>query len=398
MNTRKWIIVSGITVLVLLAMLVLAAGLTRAQEPEPETGTDSSGASGAEAAEVANIIPIQGRLTDAGGNPIDGSRTITFTLYDQSWGGTVMCRDDDYVSVDDGLFTAFLNFCAPSDIDGRQLYLGIQVEGDEEMTPRRQIYPVPYAFSLLPGAVISDTAGGHILRLRNGGSGTGLRSYSHSGTGVDASSYSGDGVVASTLSGDGVVASSVGGDGVAGYSMSGSGVVGSSGSGAAIAARGNGVITSTAKSYVWVSGNDLRKKYSADTTEFECDLYGGVLVRRGADTGNKDVMLPVTLPGQLYGQDVTLTGIDVYFQSETDFDTIDLTIVRRQTGAGSGDVIRSDGTDRVCTTACSYHLDLTSNNVLDDQHGVVYIAFRLQFSGASTYVRIGGVRLTLEHD
>jgi hypothetical protein len=149
---------------------------------------------------------------------------------------------------------------------------------------------------------------------------------------------------------------------------------------------------------VWISGNDLRKKASADTTLFECDLYGGVYVTRGGSGTTRDVMLPVTLPGQLYGQDVTLTGIDVYFDSETDFDGIGRTVVRRQSGVGSGDLMVADDTDRVCESDCSYHLDLTENNVLDDQHGVVYIAFQLFFSGSDTYVHIGGVRLTLEHD
>jgi hypothetical protein len=72
--------------------------------------------------------------------------------------------------------------------------------------------------------------------------------------------------------------------------------------------------------------------------------------------------------------------------------------VRRQTGAGSGDLIRWNGDDRVCESACSYHLDLTNNNVLDDEHGVVYIGFQMFFTSASSYVHLGGVRLTLEHD
>jgi hypothetical protein len=197
MNTRKWLIAGGVTTLVFLATLALATGLTRAQELEP--GTESNGdAEVGEAAAVINAIPIQGRLTDAGGNPIDGSRTITFTLYDRSSGGTVLCQDEDSVNVDNGLFSGFIDYCTSSDIDGKQLYLGIQVEGDEEMTPRRGIYPVPYAFSLRPGAVISDTHDG-ILTVRSTGSGDGDALFAYAGD-------EGEGVTATSVNGVGVAA------------------------------------------------------------------------------------------------------------------------------------------------------------------------------------------------
>jgi hypothetical protein len=160
----------------------------------------------------------------------------------------------------------------------------------------------------------------------------------------------------------------------------------------------SGAIQSAATTYLWISGNDLRKKYTSDPTLFALDTYGGVEVYPGAPGPiDRDVMLPVTLPGQLYGQNVTLTGIDVYLLT-TGTSYIDGTYVRRQTGAGSGDLIVGDTTDRSCLSACSYHLDLTTNNVLSDQYGAVYIAFALHFSAEPDYIQIGGVRLTLEHD
>jgi len=47
------------------------------------------------------------------------------------------------------------------------------VGSDTEMTPRRPIYPVPYAWSLRPGAYITDTMSfpSAILKVENGGSG-----------------------------------------------------------------------------------------------------------------------------------------------------------------------------------------------------------------------------------
>ena len=132
-----------LSTLLALGLLALAVGLTQAQGPQPSGA--GSGA-GAEAA-VDNVIPIQGRLTDSAGNPLNGNYSITARIYDVETGGTALCSDTDPVTVTNGLFNMNVNFCTSSDIDGRQLYLGIQVGSDGEMGPRQHIYPVPYAFS-----------------------------------------------------------------------------------------------------------------------------------------------------------------------------------------------------------------------------------------------------------
>ncbi len=452
MRTKKVLMTSWIVIGLL---LLLAVGLSQAQGPLSETAAERPTGVDAVAAS-SNYIPIQGRLTDDGGNPLDGDYSLTFSLYQAIAGGTALCSDTQTVSVDSGLFSTYMRMADCDALDGRQLYLGVQVEDDPEMAPRQAIDNVPYAWSLRPGALISDTRTGTVLEARNGGSGIGITARSDTGSALWAQNwssenaavygfnYDGEGISGGSgssagVKGGGVVGvegtgTNIGveatsdtgyalwaqndssenaaiwgfnydGEGISGVSGSsagvkGGGVVGVEGNGTDVdfSATGTGVIQSVAKSYVWVSGNDLKKRLPSDTTQFECDFYGGLLVTRGADSGTKDVMLPVTLPGQLYGQDVTVTGIDVYFESETDFDGIGLVTVRRQSGAGSGDLIIQDDTDRVCETACSFHLDFTENNVLDNQHGIVYVAFQLFFSGSDTYVQIGGVRLTLEHD
>ena len=106
-------------------------------------------------APVGIIWEVQGRLTDAAGKPINGTRTITMRLYDVSTGGVPLCEDPDTVSVANGLFTFAFDFCTTGDISGTQLYLGMQVSGEAaEMTPRQPIRPVPYAASLVNNAVI----------------------------------------------------------------------------------------------------------------------------------------------------------------------------------------------------------------------------------------------------
>jgi hypothetical protein len=185
MNTRTWLIASGTAALAALLVLILAAGLSQAQGPGPEGDINETSATRA-TTPVYNVIPIQGRLTDDGGTPIDGYRTITFSLYATSYTTTPLCQDDDSVNVENGLFTAEMDWCESSDIDGKRLYLGIQVEGDEEMTPRESIYPVPYAFSLRPGAIISGSTSTAILHVENWhSSGRGVRAYAMDETGAN---------------------------------------------------------------------------------------------------------------------------------------------------------------------------------------------------------------------
>lgn len=198
MNTRKWLIASGTVTLVILIALILAAGLTQAQGPGPEDVT--AVASPAEAAAVSGRIPVQGRLTDAGGNPLDGTYSIRFALYDAATAGSLVCEDTNSVTVDDGLFNSeILGTCSSLDITGQQLYLGIEVESDGEMTPRQPIYPVPYAISLKPRSIISDSiTNDAIVHIENSGAtGRGLRSYA---TAESGSTY---GVVGASKSPDG---------------------------------------------------------------------------------------------------------------------------------------------------------------------------------------------------
>jgi hypothetical protein len=377
----KWTLLGSILAVLLLA---LAAGLSQAQGPEPPgEGVQPEGEVGVEAAVDAQI-PIQGRLTDASGNPLNGNYSITARIYNVSSDGTALCSDTDTVPVSNGLFNMYISHCTSTILNGQQLWLGIKVGTDAEMTERQPIYPVPYAFSLIPGALISDTMSGTPLNVYNHGTGWGLDVYSAGHDAVHGRTGSSDHA------------------GVAGVSWgSGIGVYGESATGVAIRAAGTGVIQSTAKSYLWISGNALQKANSADTTVFIYDLYGGYRVQGGSDwIHNKTVLVPVTIPGQLYGQNITVTGLDLYYNTSDDLTGITVSAMRRQNGVGAGDLIFRDETDYVCPVPgqCVKHWDLTQNNVLSDQRGILYIALQLSFASDTAYVNIGGVRLTLEHD
>jgi hypothetical protein len=111
-----------------------------------------------QSATMNDIIPIQGKLTDSAGIPLNGSYSITANIYNVSTGGVALCSDTDSVTVTNGLFTFNMNFCAPTDLSGaEQLYLGLKVGSDSEMTPRQPIYANPFAWGIR-----ANTLGGDI--------------------------------------------------------------------------------------------------------------------------------------------------------------------------------------------------------------------------------------------
>jgi hypothetical protein len=107
----------------------------------------------ATAATVTQSITYQGKLTDAAGNPLTGTYTVTFKLYDVASGGTALATDTHSVTATGGLFTTTIAVTNPAVVDGRALWLGITVGSDAEMTPRQEIRPVPYAMGLRPWVV-----------------------------------------------------------------------------------------------------------------------------------------------------------------------------------------------------------------------------------------------------
>jgi hypothetical protein len=376
----RWLAAAAVLFFVILTASILEVNLGRAQAPIPPGGIRSP-----DVPDVAsNYIPVQGRLTDSAGQPLDGDYSVTFRLYDITSGGTALCEDTRSMTVTGGLFSSFMR-ADSCPIDGRQLYFSVEVASDGEMAPRQYVDNVPYAWSLRPGAKVETTSSSSILYLNNLGDGVGLWSASISGEGVHGASGTSAGV--------------------SGFSLNGPGLYGESLNGAALTA--NGRITSTEPTYLWISGNGVRPYHQSDSTIIDMNNHGGADITRGAISGNKNVMLPVTIPGSLYGQDVRITDLDLYWAGATQDELISAVLLRRQTGVCSTSScyasILYDFIDHSCDvavnpTGCTLHYDLSSNNVLLSGSGVIYITIELSFSAASTVIDIGGVRLTLEYD
>lgn len=95
-------------------------------------------------------ISHQGYLTDSNGNPVlDGDYLIGFAIYDIQTGGTALWNESQTVTVTNGVYNVILgqpgNLLDSAVFDG-DIYLGITVESDSEMTPRKKLTST--AFSL----------------------------------------------------------------------------------------------------------------------------------------------------------------------------------------------------------------------------------------------------------
>jgi hypothetical protein len=229
MKNRKWIVVAGVWVA--LALITLATGCGPA---------------------LNNFMSYQGRLTDDGGNPINGTRNITFRLYGAETGGTAIWEETHGgVQVNNGLFNVVLGANTALDEANfhQPLFLEVEVAG-QTLSPRQQLLGAPYAFSLVPGAVVKGSISASetfssTLNVFNWGDGQGIAVGSN-GTALVASGGSecGNHGVYGQTGGDWCWSSGVygkatkdhaigvtgwntaGGAGVHGYSVTGDGVYG----------------------------------------------------------------------------------------------------------------------------------------------------------------------------
>ena len=160
----------------------------------------------------------------------------------------------------------------------------------------------------------------------NNGNGVGLWAQSTNGNAIKAEGENAVSVLATNTNSPavwgvstndaGIHGASGSAPGVEGFSITGPGVYGESVSGVAIAA--NGAITSTAPTYLWISGNDVVRYNQNDTTMINMMSNGGASSSKRVKAGIKYVVLPVTIAGTLYGQNVRVAAVDIYWQGETD--------------------------------------------------------------------------------
>ncbi len=94
---------------------------------------------------VPNLIDYQGRLTDENGDPLTGTFSITFSIYNVEIGGTAIWDDTLPVYVNEGLFHVTLGEFDDDYFNSENRWLGLTIESDDEMEPRTKILSVPYS-------------------------------------------------------------------------------------------------------------------------------------------------------------------------------------------------------------------------------------------------------------
>ena len=98
---------------------------------------------------VPPTLNYQGHLTDSSGIPIDDSVSIVFAIYDIDIGGTALWSETQSVIIDKGVFSVELGGGSnpfPLGLFESPLWMGIKVDTDAEMTPRRPISSVGFSF------------------------------------------------------------------------------------------------------------------------------------------------------------------------------------------------------------------------------------------------------------
>ena len=114
----------------------------------------------------------QGRLLDDAGEPMTGDVVMEFSIYDAPSEGATLWQSEFTVSVDEtGFYSAVLGAHGTpltADVFSQaQTWIGIAVDGGEELSPRFQLQSVPYSLSSARSeraAVADQVADGAITR------------------------------------------------------------------------------------------------------------------------------------------------------------------------------------------------------------------------------------------
>ena len=117
-------------------------------------------------ADVPHMVNYQGKLTSAGGDCLNDTLEMVFTIYSDSLGISAEWTETQaQVMVKAGVFSVLLggvDTIPASVFDGNVKYLGVQVQSDPEMRPLKPMVSVAYAYR----AAIAD--GGNITAVHAG--------------------------------------------------------------------------------------------------------------------------------------------------------------------------------------------------------------------------------------
>lgn len=136
----KKCLISTLSILLVCTVICVAGS---AQEPE-KVKTGNIPVAGP--AQVPKKLNYQGYLIDSSGNPVNGSKSMTFSIYNVATGGSPLWTETQTVQVNNGKYSVLLGSTTPINLEGPKLYyLGVKVGTDAEMTPREELTSAMYA-------------------------------------------------------------------------------------------------------------------------------------------------------------------------------------------------------------------------------------------------------------
>ncbi|MCB4792804.1 MAG: hypothetical protein LHV68_13125 [Elusimicrobia bacterium] len=96
---------------------------------------------------VPKLIGFQGRLTNASGQAVTGSKEIIFKIYDLGTDGTVLWNETQTVTLDSsGFYNVYLGEVTPLNIEfSYPCWLSVTI-GNETLSPRYRLVPTAYSF------------------------------------------------------------------------------------------------------------------------------------------------------------------------------------------------------------------------------------------------------------
>lgn len=252
---------------------------------------------------------------------------------------------------------------------------------------------------------------GRVSALAAGGFSSGVRGINQSTNGNGIGVYgsqngSGYGLYGTTPRGTGVVGNSTSGDGVVGSSVSGEGVVGSSSTGAALSAAGNGVIRSTAESDIFFPATIFRLNWTSLSRIETTGYPDGSATYRGYDDGffhprAANVVIPMVLPGVLYGQSVTLKSLTIFYHTPTPSNSVSGVWVRRPIGPDyNSETLLEDLAIHNAVTTTNYTnftVNFPQATTLTHDKGLIACYIHLDLPDTTVSLTLFGARLTIGH-
>jgi len=117
--------------------------------------------------QVPQLINYQGQLNDDEDNPLSGTFSLEFRIYDAKTGGSLLWNEIQSITTTDGTFNVLLGSvkALPSNLfdNSTSRFLEVRVNGTA-LSPRRQFASVPYAFTSRGGGSVWLTSGNNVFR------------------------------------------------------------------------------------------------------------------------------------------------------------------------------------------------------------------------------------------